>query len=212
MNKKNFIKLCIGLLAIMISFFVFIITRYDYSKVNVLMIPLGFALALPIFMNYKYKSISDNKFKKIYLMIMIIFYIMSFIILMLLIISVFGNFAYMIDANGNRLGEYNLFGNLDEFNNIFSVLFFMATSWLMLFVLFNDIDRKVSRINYILVIIASVIIILINTNYLLNPNLQKDINVRLIDEKALYVTQNYIYFGIMYSVSIVNRFINDEQY
>ena len=50
--------------------------------------------------------------------------------------------------------------------------------------------------------------------YLYQENLlkRKEDVIRLIDEKALYVTQNYIYFGIMYSVSIVNRFINDEQY
>ena len=83
----------------------------------------------------------------------------------------------------------------------------MTTSWLILFLSFTEIEEKESKINFILNIIVLLVVILVHLNYFINPNLKTIINETTIGEKALYITQNYIYFGIMYVLLIINKFI-----
>ena len=40
------------------------------------------------------------------------------------------------------------------------------------------------------------------------PNLQTIISETTVGEKALYITQNYIYFGIMYVLLLINKLVN----
>jgi len=73
MNKK-YIKFIFSLLSILISFVIFIVTRYENSRINSLVIPLSFVFALPIFMHYKYKNYKNyknSKFSKLYLIVLI---------------------------------------------------------------------------------------------------------------------------------------------
>ena len=65
-----------------------------------------------------------------------------------------------------------------------------------------------NKTNFVLTIIVSLVIILIHLAYFISPNLKTIINDSQIGEKAIYITQNYIYFGIMYTLLLINKLVN----
>lgn len=90
--------------------------------------------------------------------------------------------------------------------NTISVILFIISSLATLFI--NDkINNKTSIINYYLTILTSFIVIYIHLKYLLNSGFRTD-NLVLRENSINFITQNYIYFGIMYSVIIINQFKN----
>lgn len=193
MNKK-YIKLIIIIITTLLSFYTFLSTRYEYSIVSEISVLLSLIFSLPIIMHYEYSYIKKEKFKTIYLTIMIILYFISFAIISLLLIEIINN-------------QIDIFIKFETFKVIFSNLLFMTTSWLMLFTAFVDIDKEEEKANFIITIIVLLIVILVHINYYINPNLKTIINESTIGEKALYITQNYIYFGIMYVLILISKLV-----
>ena len=115
--------------------------------------------------------------------------------------------AYMIGASGIKVTISKMYFKLLKNLTLYFPLLFMVT-WLMLFVNFSEIDKKESRTNYFLTILSCVVIILIHINFYMNPYLRPEINLIRVDERAPYITQNYIYFTIMYGVIIMKKFLN----
>ena len=77
----------------------------------------------------------------------------------------------------------------------------------MLFFSFIELDEQGTRTNFALTVIVSLVIILIHLAYFISPNLKTIINDSQIGEKAIYITQNYIYFGIMYVLLLINKLV-----
>lgn len=193
--NKNYIKLYLIIITVLLSFYTFLSTRYEYSTVSEISIVLSFIFALPILMHSKYNIIKKEKIKIVYLIIMLILYLISFIIILCLLIDII---KY----------QNSIFIIFDTIKVIFSNLLFMTTSWLMLLINFIDIDKEERKETYIITIIVLSVIILVHINYYINPNLKTIINETTIGEKALYITQNYIYFGLMYILILIKKFIN----
>ena len=191
MNKKH-IKFIFSLISVLISFIVFIVTRYENSEINSLVIPLSFLFALPIFMHYKYKKYKNTKFNKIYLIVLIILYTVCAFILSSIEIS------YLFSMN-------NIFR---LFNSLNITLIFMTLSWLILFFEFNDLSNEYFNTDFYLTILVSITIILIHINYCLNPNLSVIDDTVMVEENAIYLIQNYSYFSIMYIVVLINKVKN----
>lgn len=207
MNKKNFIKLAFVFIACLLSFFIYLSTRYEYSQINGLTVPISLLLVTPVYMHYKYSSIRKIKFKIPYLIIMYILYAISIIFIGYLILVSF--YPYLIDENGARIAN-DIFSVLDSLNLVFSNLLFMCSTWLVLILCFNDLDKKCNNTEFILTVIVSLIIILIHTNFCINPNLSGTIDTQRVGENASYITQNYIFFGIMYSIIIINKMVTKK--
>jgi len=188
MNKK-YIKFIFSLLSILISFVIFIVTRYENSRINSLVIPLSFVFALPIFMHYKYKKFKNTQFNKIYLIILILLYILCAFILSTIEVS------YLYSMN-------NIFS---LFNSLNITLIFMTLSWLILFFEFDDLNNELLNTDFYLTLLVSITIILIHINYCLNQNLNVIDDAVMVEENAIYLIQNYWYFSIMYIVVIVNK-------
>jgi hypothetical protein len=80
----------------------------------------------------------------------------------------------------------------------------------MLLFSFSNIFHKTNKINYILTIVVSIIIILIHLRYYFDPNFANN----LIDGSEgtkysyIYIIQNYIYFTIMYIIVLIHEAIN----
>lgn len=191
MNKK-YIKFIFSLISVLISFIVFIVTRYENSEINSLVIPLSFLFALPIFMHYKYKKYKNTKFNKIYLIVLIILYTVCAFILSSIEIS------YLFSMN-------NIFR---LFNSLNITLIFMTLSWLILFFEFDDLSNEYFNADFYLTILVSITIILIHINYCLNPNLSVIDDTVMVEENAIYLIQNYSYFSIMYIVVLINKVKN----
>lgn len=188
MKKKN-IEFILSLISVLISFVIFIVTRYENSRINSLGIPLSFVFALPIFMHYKYKKFKNTKFNKIYLIILILLYILCAFILSTIEVS------YLYSMN-------NIFS---LFNSLNITLIFMALSWLILFFEFDDLSNECINTDFYLTLLVSITIILIHINYCLNQNLNVIDDVVMVEENAIYLIQNYWYFSIMYIILLLNK-------
>jgi len=191
MNKK-YIEFILSLISVLISFAIFIVTRYENSRINSLVIPLSFVFALPIFMHYKYKNYKNyknSKFSKLYLIVLIFLYVVCVFILSTIEIS------YLLSIN-------NIFG---LFNSLNITLIFMTLSWLILFFEFDDLGNECINTEFYLTLLVSITIILIHINYCLNQNLNVIDDTVMVEENAIYLIQNYFYFSIMYIVTLINK-------
>lgn len=192
--NRNIVKLFFVVITVLLSFFTFLSTRYEYSTMSGISVLLSLFFAIPIIMHSKMNIIKNKKLKLIYRIIMYVLYFVSFLIVLSLALDMVIN-------------QTNIFLTFDNLKEKFSNLLFMTTSWLILFYSFTGFEEKESKTNFVLNIIVMVVIILVHLNYFINPNLQTIISETTIGEKALYITQNYIYFGLMYVLLIINRFI-----
>lgn len=195
--NKNYIKLFLVIITVLLSFYTFLSTRYEYSTVSSISILLSLVFSLPIIMHSKYNDLKKINYKKVYLIIMLILYFISFTIILCLLIDII---KY----------QNNLFIIFDTLKVIFSNLLFMTTSWLMLFFSFISLEKETSKENYYINIIVLFIVILIHLNYYNNPNLKTLINELTVGEKAPYITQNYIYFGVMYVLVLISNFTRKD--
>ena len=187
--SKKFIKFVLSLVSVLLSFVIFIATRYEYSETNALILPVAFFFAIPIFMHYKYKVFKDKKFSKLYLISFITLYVISIILLIITIGSLYLSF-------NNILRLFNSFG---------VTLIFMILSWLILFFEFDDLGNDCNNSEFCIGVLVYITIILIHVNFCLNSNLVVKNNVNLIGENAIYLIQNYSYFSVMYIVVLINK-------
>lgn len=192
--NKNMIKLFYVVITVVLSFFTFLTTRYEYSTMSSISVLLSLFFVIPIIMHNKIKVIKIKKHKLIYRIIMYTLYFISFLILLFLIFDIITSQA-------------DIFLIFDRFKEVLSNLLFMTTSWLILIFSFIDIEKPETKTNFILNIIVLSVVILVHINYLINPNLKTLINETTVGEKALYITQNYIYFGFMYVLILINKLI-----
>lgn len=187
--SKKYIKFVLSLMSVLLSFIIFIATRYENSEINALILPVAFFFSIPIFMHYKYKVFKAKKFSKLYLISFITLYIISVILL----IVTLGSLYFSLN---NILRLFNSFG---------VTLIFMILSWLILFFEFDDMDVECTKSEFSIGVLVYITIILIHVHFCLNPNLMGINNVNLIGEKASYLVQNYSYFSIMYIVVLINK-------
>lgn len=192
--NKNMIKLFFVVITVVLSFFTFLTTRYEYSTMSSISVLLSLFFAIPIIMHTKMKAIKRKKSKLLYRIIMYTLYCISFLLLLFLILDII-------------TCQTDIFLKFDRFKEVLSNLLFMTTSWLILIFSFIDIEKTETKTNFILNIIVLSVVILIHINYLINPNLKTLINETTVGEKALYITQNYIYFGFMYVLLLINKLI-----
>jgi len=192
--SKKYIKFALSLISVLLSFIIFIVTRYESSETNALILPVAFIFAIPIFMHYKYKVFKDKKFSKLYLSIFITLYIVSSILLILVISSF----------------QLSLINILRLFNSFGVTLIFMILSWLILFFEFDELDDKCINADFYISILVFITVILIHTNFCLNPNLYIKNNIYSVGENAGYLIQNYLYFSIMYIVVLINKIIRTK--
>lgn len=194
MNKKELVKNFIVLLAVVISFYFMINANSTgiNSIFNLLNI-IDFMFALTIFMFCNMKKVKKNKFVYDVILMLLMFFSAAWI-------------CYLI---------YNIivcFASVNceiENNNIF-ILLYPTILFLMILFNINDIYKKTDKINYILTIVVSVVIILIHLRYYFNPNFANNIieNFDGNEYTENYVIQNYIYFTIMYLIVLINKAIN----
>lgn len=192
--NKNMIKLFFVVITVLLSFFTFLSTRYENSTMSVVSVLLSLVFAIPFIMQNKTSVIKNQKQKVIYKGIMYALYLVSFLIILFLTLDIITS-------------QTDIFTKFDRFKEVFSNLLFMTTSWLMLFFSFIELDEQGTRTNFALTVIVSLVIILIHLAYFISPNLKTIINDSQIGEKAIYITQNYIYFGIMYVLLLINKLV-----
>lgn len=192
--NKNMIKLFFVVITVLLSFFTFLSTRYENSTMSVVSVLLSLVFAIPFIMQNKTSVIKNQKQKVIYKGIMYALYLVSFLIVLFLTLDIITS-------------QTDIFMKFDRFKEVFSNLLFMTTSWLMLFFSFIELDEQGTRTNFALTVIVSLVIILIHLAYFISPNLKTIINDSQIGEKAIYITQNYIYFGIMYVLLLINKLV-----
>ena len=209
LRKINYIRLAFVFVTILVSFFTFLATRYEYALVNGMIVPFALIFAIPIFISYKCNDIKNPKVKSAMTIIMTILYILDVTLLSMLIVQVFGIPAYFIDEVGSKLSNSDgILQSFQEFNIFFMPLLFMTVSWLMIFINFSELDKIESKTNNYLMITVSLVILLIHINFYINPNLQLEMNIRRIGERAPYIIQNYPYFVIMYGAIFIKKFLN----
>lgn len=192
--NRNIVKLFFVVIAVLLSFFTFLSTRYEYSTMSGISVLLSLFFAIPIVMHSKINIIRNKKLKLIYRIIMYVLYFVSFLIVLSLALDMVIN-------------QTNIFLKFDNLKEKFSNLLFMTTSWLMLFFSFGELEEQNNKKNFVLTIVVSLVIVLIHLAYFISPNLKTIINDSQIGEKAIYITQNYIYFGIMYVLLLINKLI-----
>lgn len=194
MNKKEIIKFIFVLFAVVISFDFMLRTdevglNSMFNIVNV----VNFFFALTIFMFCNMKKI--RKFKFIYdviLMLLMVFSAAWVCYFAYGIISCLVSPSYSMDGS-----------------SIFPIIY-SPILFLMLLFSFSDIFNKTNKVNYILTIVVSIIIILIHLRYYFDPNFANNIidGSNGTEYSYYYVIQNYIYFVIMYIIILLHKAIN----
>jgi hypothetical protein len=194
MNKKEIIKFIFVLLAAVISFDFMIKTEEVglnsmFNIVNV----IDFFFALTIFMFYNMKKIKRYKF--IYDVTLMLLMVFSAALVIYFLYSLISCFISI---------------NCSMENTTFFIILYPTILFLMLLFSFSNIFDKTNKINCILTIGVSIIIILIHLRYYFDPNFANN----LIDGSEgtkysyIYIIQNYIYFTIMYIIVLIHEAIN----
>ena len=76
----------------------------------------------------------------------------------------------------------------------------------MILLSIDDIFYETDKKNDYLTMLVTVIILLVHLNYYFNPRF-KNTNTFLVQESYIYVEQNYIYFFLLYAITIINKLI-----
>jgi hypothetical protein len=176
-----------------ISYYFLITSEAGFGNIFDFSMIFSLLSALTIFMLSNVNKIKKHKF-------------IYDIILLLLMIFTIGIFLYIIYCDIVCSLDANCMVNFDSnFTIIFSMLLFI-----MILFGINDIFNKTNGVNDILTIIVSSLIILIHIRYYVDPNFIHKISEgeEFIEHSYYYVTQNYIYFIIMYAVVLLHRKVN----
>lgn len=205
MNKKEFFKLGLLIPAICMSLIAFI----NSENFSILLVFLSLAIvSLTIFMIYKYKDIKNKKWAKPS--------IIALIVISLLIIGFicFNLFAYVYpiiyDYYGNKIKLIDHIGQISDYAKNLSIMIYFISLFLVLFFCFDNLDKKSNKTNYILTILATILVIGIHIYYFSNSYINSDL-LTATDEKFNYMLQNYPYFSVMYIGIIIHQFINKEK-
>ncbi len=193
MNKRGLIKYIIIFMTAFISFYFIITSEIGFGPAFGL--PLIFALffALTVFMYFNKNKISKYKF-------------IYDVILLLLMIFFAVCLVYVFYTDIECYFDYRCSINLEsKFTMIYFILLFI-----MLLFNFRDIFNKTNKVNDIMTIVVSLLILLIHTRYYLDSNFMHKIagGEGYLQYSYSYITQNYIYFIIMYIVIMLHRRIN----
>lgn len=194
MNKKNILNILLILITIIL---VITFDALDVFDTLVYLIPLLFSISITMFMKRK----EVNKYKSIYNVIMMLLVVFSFLFLGILIYS---NITCMIDKHCSN--NYETEG----------LILLLTVLYTLLFTNIVDIKLKHNKMYDILLYIISVVVFIIYGRYYLDNdfyhnymNLNKeDINIQ---NSYLYITQNYIYFNIVYLCLIIYYFVNRKK-
>lgn len=197
----KYIRLVLIFTAVLLSIFTFLATRDEHSRVFAAAAIVPLFMVLPIFMQYRYRKINNHK--QLYSTVMIILYLILFTFILLCIINSCCTTVTFFDGEEYQ-SSFDLYMALDNLTIMFKYLLFMCSSWLILLINLNNIDKDDSKTNTILIIVVSLIVILIHLNYYANSNLH--IALENAEDKISYITQNYIYIGFIYILIIYNEF------
>lgn len=191
-NKGGLIKYIFICVTAVISFYFLTTSEVGFGPAFGLPMIFAFLFALTIFMFFNMNKIKKNKF-------------IYDVILLLLMIFTIGIFLYSIYCDIRCYFDARCMINFDSsFTMIFSMFLFV-----MLLFGFIDIFNKTNKTNDILTIVVSSLIILIHVRYYLDPNfIHKIVQGEYIQYSYYYITQNYIYFIIMYTVVMLHRKMN----
>src|SRR5574344_518795 len=182
----KYIRLVLIFTAVLLSIFTFLATRDEHSRVFAATAIVPLFMVLPIFMQYRYRKINNHK--QLYSTV---------------IINSCCTTVTFFDGEEYQ-SSFDLYMALDNLTIMFKYLLFMCSSWLILLINLDNIDKDDSKTNTILIIVVSLIVILIHLNYYANSNLH--IVGENAEDKILYITQNYIYIGFIYILIIYNEF------
>lgn len=191
MNRRGLIKYIFICATAIISFY--FMTTNDVGFGNALGLPMIFAFffALTIFMFFKKEKIIKHKFiYDVILLLMMIFFIVCSLYVIYTDITCYFNASCSINLESNS-------------TMIYAILLFA----MLLFGL-GDIFSKTNKVNDILTISVSSLIILIHARYYLDSNFIHNIVEGDILYSYYYISQNYIYFIIMYIVVMMHRRVN----
>lgn len=196
MNKKELVKNFIVLLAVAISFYFMI--NADSTGINSifnLLNIIDFMFALTIFMFCNMKKIKKNKFVYDVVLMLLMFFSTAWICYF--IYNIIVCFASV---------------NCEIENTTFFILIYPTILFLMILFNISDIFNKTNKVNYILTIVVSVVVISVHLRYYFDPSFANNI-IENFDRNEFtenYVIQNYIYFVIMYLIVLINKAINKD--
>ena len=194
MNKRGLIKLMFVFLAFFISFY---FMNFETKILGIQSISLLFVLSiipLTIFMYQELKYIKNLKIKFVYDVVLLLFTIGS---ICEIIFFVYNILSCIFSTTCSH--DIAAISSIIYVPTIVSALLISITS----------VYRKTNKLNDYLTIIVSIIIIFIHLRYYFDNNLLNNIYPNSNNtEYYVFVTQNYIYFNIMYVTAIIHKFIN----
>lgn len=159
---------------------------------------LTYPLILSIVITMLYKRKNIKKYKLIYNIILILFVLLS--------IPFVGNIIYVIiNCSTSPLETVNI-----AWNNQMVLLLLVLV--LFLFNIF-DIKEKKSKTNYIITWLVSIIVIIIYCRYYYDVDFIHNYMYRnqyQIQDSYIYITQNYIYFNILYLSVLIHYLMNKK--
>jgi hypothetical protein len=193
MNKRGLIKYTFLIIAAAISFYFMITSDTGFEDRPGILALYSLPIAITVFM-----FVNKNKIKK--------FKFIYDVTLMLLIIACalfLGFLCY------DQISCYFDVQCSPSYDAIFLILY-PTVLFTMIFLSFNDINNKTNKTNDILTIVISSLIILIHLRYYFEPNfVDKLIKGDIFNDfSSSYITQNYIYFTLMYLIVLIHNRVN----
>lgn|SRR5574344_1411848 len=217
MNKKEFLKICLLVVAVISTLFV-IITENTMNEIDSLILFLIlFVFTIPVLYLYKHKEIKNKKYYKILTILCILIGIGIFIFLGYLIASYY-NIGRITDYNvpvgyeteGLDLSLSYSVSTPSNFLTSNMIIIYISLLFSTLMISFDDVENKTNKTNYTLTIIASILIIIVNINSL-NPHHLGIVTVDKLGNTFHYVRQYDTLFTILLSSILIHKFINKKE-
>lgn len=164
----------------------------DVFDTFVYLIPL--LLSVCVIMIIKAKDI--KKFKSIYNIIMLLLIIFSVIFLAFYLYS---DITCLISTSCMINYEVN------------GLIYLFMILYIMLFINILDIKNKDNKKYNILLYLITIIVFIIYGRYYFDNDFYHNNLSKNIEEGYIYITQNYIYFNIMYTCLLIYYFINRKK-
>lgn len=203
MNRKNILSLLVMTLTTIVSLFFIMYVSNDSSTLLSFIPILISSISITIF--YKYDDYKDQKYSIIYEIIMICFGIFDILFISFLLFGSFGGGASVTDQFGNTS---HFVPDFFECINLFSSILYFILMFTVLIFCFLDLDKKTENTNFYLIIISSLLIIFVHARYFFDSNLHADkASDTWYKGSSLFIEQNYVYFVILYLITIIHKFI-----
>lgn len=192
MNKRGLIKYILIVISSFISLYFLITSELGFGFLPLLLL---FILSLTIFM-FVYRN-KIKKYKSIYnviLMLMMAFFLTCLGFYLYSTISCYFDISCYVE------------------DTMTPVLIYSMLLFLMLLFNFKDIFNNTNKLNDILTIIICSTIILIYIRYYFDGSfMHKIVKSEYYKQTSyLYITQNYIYFNILYIVNLLHKLVNNK--